>query len=407
MKGVWLREDYTRTKSKVTIDTDAGVIRGLKLSGLISLNGRRYLHEAFVEAKALYNGAPAYINHPDKPEKSRDVGDHIGRWVNVRIEEDGPYGDLEYITSHPFASRLVEIAQRMPEQIGCSHNAEGDTEVRDGVVVVTKITEVRSVDIVADPATTNGLFEGKRHVAKTTVKKLLESARKKFSRARKVWVKRLFEDDDMAAPLAAEVDVPAAGEDPMDAAFGSAMHAVVDQYIAGDVEFADALSQFKELAKTHGKLTADAEPSAPTAEDEDDDEEKVTEEEETDDDEEEDEEDDDVEEEEDDEKDVTESRNARLRRLERKDAARDLCEDVGLIPSKDQLTALMEIKSAVARRATAQSFKESNEAKGNAGGGNNRSTGRVRSRNAHSFSEQRRNSDEPKDTKSFVEAIQE
>ena len=47
----------------------------------------------------------------------------------------------------------------MPENVGFSHNVEAKTSRRADRVVVEAITRVQSVDLVADPATTRGLFE--------------------------------------------------------------------------------------------------------------------------------------------------------------------------------------------------------------------------------------------------------
>ena len=43
--------------------------------------------------------------------------------------------------------------------MGFSHNVEARTARRGDRVVVEAITRVQSVDLVADPATTRGLFE--------------------------------------------------------------------------------------------------------------------------------------------------------------------------------------------------------------------------------------------------------
>ena len=49
-------------------------------------------------------------------------------------------------------------AEHAAENVGFSHNVEAGGP-RDDRVVVEAITRVQSVDLVADPATTRGLFE--------------------------------------------------------------------------------------------------------------------------------------------------------------------------------------------------------------------------------------------------------
>jgi hypothetical protein len=56
-----------------------------------------------------------------------------------------------------------ELADRADRFFGCSHDAWwAEREVRDGIEVIKRLREVLSVDLVADPATTNrGLFESR------------------------------------------------------------------------------------------------------------------------------------------------------------------------------------------------------------------------------------------------------
>lgn len=338
-KRIWLSEDYARTKSGVSVDTDKGVICGLKLCGLESSNGRKYPLATLETAKPLYEGVACYLNHPAKGDDSRVVQDHVGRFVNVRIEKDGLYGDLEYLKESQHAAQLVETATRMPEQIGCSHNAEGDTEIRDGVAFVTKLHEVRSVDIVADPATTNGLFEGKKRTM-WTFKKLLESARKAFSGAQKAAINKLLEDDTMTDPLAAGVDEPAGNpEDALSDGFKAGMYAVIDSFCSGDMDLASTLGKLKELAKAHDNLVDNGSGDEPTPEEDDpamDDKNNK------------------------DDKSTVESR---LAKFERRDECRDLCESLEFIPTKDQLADLVEIEDPKRRKRIAESFKVLAESK--------------------------------------------
>ena len=50
-------------------------------------------------------------------------------------------------------------AEHAPENVGFSHNVEARVGRRGDRVVVEAIIRVQSVDLVADPATTRGLFE--------------------------------------------------------------------------------------------------------------------------------------------------------------------------------------------------------------------------------------------------------
>ncbi len=143
------------------IDRDAGLIRGVKVLGYESSNNRRYTRIAVSRAKDLYEGIRVNIDHPcpERPDQQRNMSDRFGRLENVREAQDGLYADLRYLSKHPLAPMVLEAAERMPDTFGLSHNAEGRV-VRDGKrTLVEEIVQVRSVDLVSDPATNHSLFE--------------------------------------------------------------------------------------------------------------------------------------------------------------------------------------------------------------------------------------------------------
>jgi hypothetical protein len=143
------------------VDRAAGVLRGVKLIGLESLNGRRYRPEALAAAVSLYEGAKVNVNHPKEgPLAPRDYRDRLGviRGVEFRSEE-GLFGDLHFNPKHAVAEQLAWDAEHNPRNVGFSHNVLARL-TRDGAQsLVEAITHVQSVDLVADPAATRGLFE--------------------------------------------------------------------------------------------------------------------------------------------------------------------------------------------------------------------------------------------------------
>ncbi len=140
------------------LDGASGLLRGVTVLGLASRNRRRYTPEAAAGALALYEGALVNLDHPDRPDGPRSVRDRFGRLVNVRFEGGRVRADLRYNPEHPFAPALEWFAANDPGAIGLSHNAVGEGKDEAGVFVVRKIVELRSVDLVAEPATTRGLF---------------------------------------------------------------------------------------------------------------------------------------------------------------------------------------------------------------------------------------------------------
>lgn len=152
-------------KNKLVVDREAGIIKNVKIIGFVSDNKRKYSPKSLKAAIPLYEGIKVNINHPAKPNDPRKAEDRFGKFVNVRfVEGEGLYGDLLYLKSHDMANSVCEAAERqeLNDAFGMSHNAQGKGSVgKDGFFNVEEITEVRHVDLVADPATTKSLSESK------------------------------------------------------------------------------------------------------------------------------------------------------------------------------------------------------------------------------------------------------
>jgi hypothetical protein len=156
-----LQEFVDSRQQKLRVDRAAGVIRGVKLLGLNSRNGRRYREDALVGAVGLYEGAKVNINHPKgHPLSPRDYQDRLGvvRGVQFRSGE-GLFGDLHFNPRHTLSEQLVWDAEHAPQNVGMSHNVLARTKQQGNDTVVEAITKVQSIDLVADPATTSGLYE--------------------------------------------------------------------------------------------------------------------------------------------------------------------------------------------------------------------------------------------------------
>lgn len=149
---------------RLRVEAARGLLRGVKLLGLVSRNGRRYEERALRQSMGLYEGSKVNVNHPTHdPLAPRDYRDRLGVVRNVRLEPGrGLYGDLHYNPSHPLAEQLAWDAANAPENVGLSHNVLARTRRENGELVVEAITRVQSVDLVADPATTAGLFEARQ-----------------------------------------------------------------------------------------------------------------------------------------------------------------------------------------------------------------------------------------------------
>ena len=165
-----LQEFVDSRGQQLQADAAAGVLRGVKLLGLSSRNGRRYLPEALSAAVSLYEGAKVNVNHSKLgPLSPRDYQDRLGTVCNVQLRPDeGLFADLQFNPKHPVAEQLLWDAQHAPHNVGLSHNVLAKTRQEGEQTVVETIVGVQSVDLVADPATTRGLFESANPADTTT-----------------------------------------------------------------------------------------------------------------------------------------------------------------------------------------------------------------------------------------------
>jgi hypothetical protein len=145
----------------VRVDTNAGVLAGVKLIGLASRNGRQYQEAALQRSINLYEGAKVNINHPKQgPLAPRDYQDRLGTIRDVEFRPgEGLFANLHFNPKHALAEQLLWDAQHNPRNVGFSHNVEARVARTEAGMIVEEITRVRSVDLVADPAATDGLFE--------------------------------------------------------------------------------------------------------------------------------------------------------------------------------------------------------------------------------------------------------
>jgi hypothetical protein len=143
------------------VDRSQGILRGVKVLGLRSRNGRTYLPEALQKAAPLYEDTKVNVNHPKvDPLAARDYQDRIGSLRNVSVRADeGLFADFHFNPKHVLAEQLLWDVEHAPQNVGFSHNVLARTVHQGNQIVVEAITRVHSVDLVADPATTQGLFE--------------------------------------------------------------------------------------------------------------------------------------------------------------------------------------------------------------------------------------------------------
>lgn len=246
------------------IDEEAGVIYGVRVIGPTSRNkGRQYPESMLKRSMPLYEGAQVYVDH-DRKSTERSLKDGWAVLRNCRMREGGIDADLHYLKEHPLTPQLIERAKRFPDKFGLSHDASGDSSMREGVEIVESIVKVHSVDIVSNPATNKGLFESVEQTMPKSVRAFLESC-KDDSEGRKALLEMVGEDmatDAGFDPGAVEFEMPddMAEPDALRAAFRSIFIAIIDDE---SLDIPTMLKKIKIIAKAKEDVQAGASPVAP------------------------------------------------------------------------------------------------------------------------------------------------
>lgn len=335
-----LTERVANPLAGARVDREAGVIRNVLVCGFTSANGRDYPVSVFRRDFAKYENRPVNFDHARDGTVSRRGG-----WLqDVKLGADGrPRGDLHLLKTHPNYGPVMEAAERHPALFGLSHVAMCRTTTKNGREVVEAIERVESIDIVADPATTNGFFESTgRQAVPFSRKQLVEWLAKHPTATTKTClaVKRLGEMDGMGMDAPAMDAPPAEDADPDNAvmdAFKMAISDVVDKAMAGGLNPKEALGKIKKLLASHCELnndgTTDTDDNPETNEDDEYDE-------------------------------YAKAKAPESRTRPKWSEVIQECNDAGLECDLDHVGALLEIVGAAARKATIEVFKRTAEGRG-------------------------------------------
>lgn len=145
-----------------TFDKTEMVIRDHVVLGPISKNGYTYPVKTQQESIGVFEGAKAYLNHPVARDmgEARDVRDLIGQHKNIRVVGEKTYSDLYLVNNRTVQDHVLPIVESAPSLIGSSVVIRGKLKkVEGGIPEMAQILACRSIDLVSEPATTQGLYE--------------------------------------------------------------------------------------------------------------------------------------------------------------------------------------------------------------------------------------------------------
>jgi hypothetical protein len=255
-----LTERVNKPFAGTRVNREAGTIDGVLICGTESANGRDYPAAVLRRDYAVYEGAVVNCDHA----RESTVDRRFGWFTGVKPGDDGrPRGTLNVLLQHPMAARVFEAAERNPALFGFSHVAMCETtRGKNGREVVEAIKGVESIDLVASPATTKGLFEG-RTVPQISFKQFAETCGPKFGPDTwKAMRKAVEEFGDMAdAPVMDEPADDATPEDLKSGLMAAIQPMLDDAFESGNSE--KVCAAVKDFVKLHAKHTGKGDKAAP------------------------------------------------------------------------------------------------------------------------------------------------
>jgi len=253
------------------VDRAAGIIYGVKVLGVQSVNPARFLgydRKDFGDAldqpysysvpgmKAalpMYENASVFSDHlllqiadngqrvtAPIPQNTRHNDQLLGWLQNCRVIEtgdptiDGIYADWHLITSHSMAAMVMEVAEKRPDKLGLSHEAFAtNPTVVKGRIVLNEIANVEAVALVCvKPGTVKGLFESQVTQIIAPEKKVMPQTIRTILAAQPVTAKgrRVLEMASGDPMAMGDIDVPVGDniEPGSDAAMQDAIKALVN-----------------------------------------------------------------------------------------------------------------------------------------------------------------------------------
>lgn len=236
----------------VTIDRDAGIIRNVKVIGTRSRNGRQYPMPVLEKAIPLYEGAPVKVDHPLEGQHGRSVKETFGSLRNVRAQHGanpGLVADLHFLKANAIAPQVCETAERFPEHIGLSHNADGTGRRTSDGFLVERIDKVFSVDLVDNPATNTSLFEGydPMQLRQLKVKDIVGGLPASKAKAE---MQRLIEEGGLSGDSSAAVADMPSPEAAIDAVFKAEVAKAMDD---PDLDYKARMARIKEILTAQEK----------------------------------------------------------------------------------------------------------------------------------------------------------
>ena len=159
-------KDFTETFSNILeksmVDREANVVRRVCIMRPESRNNRVYSEKAMSSIRRLSEGAKSFLDHGDLISGGQSVLKLLGAFSNPRKENGVIYADLKVLKESAGRELFFDICENHPSLAGFSIAGRGrfaDQPDAEGREQVENVEILRSIDFVAEPAVTIGVFE--------------------------------------------------------------------------------------------------------------------------------------------------------------------------------------------------------------------------------------------------------
>ncbi len=154
---------FSSISSKQQIDSASGVISGVS----VITEGQADTHNLWIDGVTISqirdaaikfsSGVKVRMNHPKKGEDAA-VQSTAGTLKNFRVDGNQLRADLHLLKSDPHFSKIIEMAEKMPEDFGLSISVPPTME-KIGEKIFLRTNDIYAVDLVDAPAANpSGLF---------------------------------------------------------------------------------------------------------------------------------------------------------------------------------------------------------------------------------------------------------
>ena len=158
MESIRLTERATNWHDQVEVNRPLRLVRNVALAGPASRNGYRYSETSLQAAVPLYENKPVFLDHAANRQRPLDRGtrDLVGTIINCQFVDGRIRGDIRVLQTES-GETFLNLVQSDAPGVGMSHvvlarrSADGKS--------VEEISEVLSVDVVINPATTQTFRE--------------------------------------------------------------------------------------------------------------------------------------------------------------------------------------------------------------------------------------------------------